>query len=225
MPFLPGGGYPVAMPSTLVHLGFACLVAAALLADDFDERALAVVLGVVLLPELDTFLGLWFAGAHRAYLHNVWVVLVPVALLLWDVRLRARSAVRGRWGRRGVRVAWVALLALAATQILLDAFYNGVNLLWPLHDAFVDLSGRAYLSDREGFVQTFIEVGDPERSVRGTTDDVHYRTGVDPAPPGESAADAERRFMLAETGPLFLLMVTGYVAAGIRLRRARRGAT
>lgn len=209
------------MPSTVVHLGFAALLAVALLDEEFDRQALGVVFIAVLLPEIDTFLGIWFAGAHRAFLHNVWVILVPGLVLLWDGWLRDRSYIRRRWGSRGVRIAWVSVFAVAVAQIGLDLVFNGVNLLWPIHDAFYDLSGRAYLSTDAGFVQTFIDLGDPSESVRGTTDDVHYRTGVDPTPPGEDASDIERRFQLAETGPLFLLMVTGYLVAGYRLVKQR----
>jgi len=54
--------------------------------------------------------------------------------------------------------------------------------------------------------------------VRGTTADVHYRTGVDPTPPGEPAdADVERRFPIADNGQLFVVMLSGYLVAGYRL--------
>lgn len=211
------------MPSTLVHLGLAALIAAALLDERFDARALAVVWIVVAVPDLDTFLGLWWDGAHRSALHNVWIVVVPAGLVWWDTRLRERSFLRDRWGDAGVRVAGVSLAALLLAQIALDAFFNGVNLFYPIHDAFIDLSGEAYLSDREGIVQTFIDVGNPTESVRGTTDDVHYQTGVDPAPPGESDADVERRFPIAGNGPLFVVMLSGYLVAGYRLVGDRLG--
>ncbi len=209
------------MPSSLVHLGFAGLLAAALLSDHYDGRSLLIVCGVVLLPELDTFLGLWFAGAHRAYLHNLWIVLVPAALLWWDVRWREQSFLRQRWGARGVRVAGVSLLALLFAQLLLDAFFNGINLFWPVHDAFYDLDGQVLFSTDRGFVQTFIDLANTEESVRGTTADTHYQTGVDPAPPGESDAGAEREFYLVNSGPLFVVTIAGACAAGYRLWEQR----
>ncbi|MFP4590751.1 MAG: metal-dependent hydrolase [Halobacteriales archaeon] len=209
------------MPSTVVHLGLAALIAAALLDDRFDGRALAVVLLAVAIPDLDTVLGLWWDGAHRAVLHNLWVVALPALALVLDTRLRRRSWLRGRWGDRGVRVAWVALVATLLAQIALDAFFNGANLLYPVHDAFIDLSGEVYVSNREGLVQTFVDLGDPEGAVRGTTEDVHYRTGVDPAPRGESDAGHERRFPIADDGMLFVVMASGYLVAGYRLLAGR----
>ncbi len=212
------------MPSTLVHLGLAALIAAALLDERFDVRALAVVWIVVVVPEIDTFLGLWWDGAHRAVLHNVWVVVLPAVALWWDTRWRSRSTVHDRWGTDGIRLAWVSLVALLLAQIALDAFFNGVNLFYPVYNAFIDLSGEVYLSDQDGLVQTIIELEDPESVVRGDTDEVHYSTGVDPAPPGASDADAERIFPIAMDGPLLVVMACGYLVAGYRLVHDRHGA-
>lgn len=199
------------MPSLFVHLGFAALLAAALLSDHFDWRALLVVFIVVSLPELDTFVGLWFDGAHRAMLHNVWIVIVPLGVLAWDVQFREYSFIRERWGARGVRVGWVSLLALGIAQLLLDAFYNGANLFWPVHDSFIDLSGEALYSTERGFVQTFVDFSEPESISRGTTNDTHYRTGVDPG------GYQDREFYIAERGELFLLTIVGFLTAAIRL--------
>lgn len=199
------------MPSTFVHLGFGALLATALLSEHFDWRALSVVLIIVALPDLDTVLGLWMDGAHRAVLHNVWVVLVPAVVLTWDIHLRERSYVRERWGARGVRIGWVSLVSLAIAHIALDAFYNGVNLFWPVYDAFIDLNGQLIYSSEEGLVQTFVELGDDGSTVRGTTDDVHYRTGVDP---GDHPV---REFHLIQRAELFVIALGGFAAAGYRL--------
>lgn len=203
------------MPSAVIHLGIAGLIAAALLSKHFDTRAVAVVWGVVLIPEIDVILGLWFDGAHRAYMHNIWIVVIPAVALWWDVRVRNRSFVRERWGDWGVRVSGVALVALLFGHILLDAFYNGVNLFWPIHDAFYDLDGELQYSTTDGFIQTFIDLSDPDASVRGTTDDTHYRTGIDPAPPGETAE--ERTFFLLNNGSLAILALTGFLVTAYRL--------
>lgn len=206
------------MPSTLVHLGLGALIAAALLSDHYDWRALVIVLAVVAFPDIDTLLGWWFDGAHRAYLHNIWIVVIPAAALYWDVNVRDESFVKTRYGEWGVRVSWVSLVALLFAHILLDAFYNGVNLFWPVYDAFIDLSGRVYYSTEEGIVQTFIVFEEPTKSVRGTTADTHYRTGFDPVPPGETAeVDVVREFPIAERGTLFVVMITGYLVAAYRL--------
>lgn len=210
------------MPSLLVHLGVGALIAAALLSRHYDWKALAVVLAVVALPDLDTIIGIWVTGAHRTVLHNIWIVVIPAALLAWDVGIREESTVRTRFGDRGVRIGWVSLVALAVGHILLDAFYNGVNLFWPLHDTFYDLSGSLIYSTDRGFVQTFVDVSNPEAMARGTTEDVHYRTGVDPAGPGESPDDLERIFYLINSGELLVLTIAGYLIAGYRLLEVHR---
>lgn len=213
------------MPSTVVHLGFAALIAAALLSDHYDRRALAIVLVIAAVPDIDTFLGFWMDGAHRSVLHNVWVVVIPAIVLGWDVHLRQRSFVRRRWGSWGVRVGWVSLVAMLFGHVLLDTFHNGANVLWPLYDGFIDLDGELLLSNQEGIVQTFVDLSEPETNVRGTTNTTHYSTGIDPAPATGSSSGGttstpepppERRFPLADTGELFVLAVTGYAVAGLR---------
>ena len=208
------------MPSTVVHVGFGALVAAALLSTHFDRRSLLVVLGVTAFPDLDTFFGFVWTGAHRAAFHNVILPLAVFAVIFWDVRFRDDSYVLSRWGARGYRLASVAVLGgWLVAGVLLDAFHNGANLLFPLHDEFIDLSGHLFLSNERGVVQTFISfdgfsIAD-EHSV-GTTADTHYYTGVDPGP--DAPEDAERLFPVFDTAELALLAVTGYIVAAFRLR-------
>lgn len=210
------------MPSLLVHLGVGALIAAALLSDHYDWRSLVIVLAVVALPDLDTILGLWITGAHRTVFHNIWIVLIPAVLLAWDVHARDTSYVRDRFGSRGVRIGWVSLVALLFGHILLDAFYNGVNLFWPLHDSFYDLSGHLRYSTEHGIIQTFVELSDPASMSRGTTETVHYRTGVDPVGSGRSPADVERVFHLVNSGELLIVTLIGFLVAGIRLVEGSR---
>jgi hypothetical protein len=211
------------MPSTVVHVGFAALIATALLGAWFDRRALIAVLAITAFPDLDTFLGFVWTGAHRTALHNLVLPLVVSGVIFWDVRFRDDSYVLSRWGAHGYRVASVAVLGgWLVAGVLLDAFHNGANLLFPLHDEFIDLSGHLYLSNERGVVQTFISfdgfgVAD-EHSV-GTTADTHYYTGVDPGP--DAPEDVERIFPVFDTAELALLSVTGYVAAAFRLRESR----
>ncbi|WP_290814581.1 metal-dependent hydrolase [Halovivax sp.] len=217
------------MPSTVVHVGLAGLMGAALLGDEFDTRAILVVMAVTAVIDLDTVIGIYWEGTHRAALHNVFVVIVPAAVLYWDVELREESFVRDRWGEYGYRVAWVSLLTLFVAHILLDAFYNGVNLFWPLHDQFYDLSGKLYVSDRDGLVQTFVEfstANDGTRTLaestdRGTTDDTHYSTGFDPGPDADE--ETERIFPIAYSGELFVVALAGYLTVGIRIWEGLRG--
>lgn len=218
------------MPSTVVHVGFAALLGVALLGDRVTPRAVLLVMAAAALPDLDTVLGLWVTGAHRTVLHNLVLPAFLLGILLWDVHWRETSYVLARWGRDGYRVAWVSVVGgWLVAQVLLDAFFNGANLLWPLYDQFIDLSGQFYLSDRDGLVQTFIELergtnGEGLRigadHVRGTSRDFHYSTGVDPGP--GFPPDVERRFPIASQGTLFVIAVAGYLAAAFRLWEARQ---
>lgn len=211
------------MPSTVVHVAVAGLIGVALLGDRFDAKAILVVMVVTAVIDLDTLIGIYFPGTHRAAFHNIWIVLVPGALLVWDVKFRERSYVLDRWGEYGYRVGWVTLVAVLFGHILLDAFYNGVNLFWPVYDRFLDLSGKMIITDQRGFVQTFIEFesGDDGTSVadstaRGTTEDTHYSTGFDPTR-DEPPEDVERIFPIASSGELFIITVAGYLSVGYRL--------
>ena len=214
------------MPSVLVHVAFAGLLGTALLGDRFSARAIGVVMVATASIDSDTLIGLLAPGAHRTLFHNVWIVLVPAALLYWDVAVRQSSVVRERWGADGVRVAWVSLVTVLFAHVLLDAFYNGVNLFWPLRDRFLDLSGKLLVSDQRGVVQTFVEFdaaegGVDESTVRGTSTDTYYSTGFNPAP-GEPTADAERTFPIAGTGERLVLVVASFLTVGVRILETER---
>jgi len=198
------------MPSTVVHLAFGALLAAALLGDQFDRRALAVVLVVVALPDLDSFLVVTDAG-HRTVLHNVWLAVLPGVALWADLR-REESFVRERWGPRGVRIAWVSLVAYLFAHLGLDLADGYVNLFWPIHDQFYTLDGSLELSDREGIVNTFGTDGLPLLEARGTTTEQQITTGVDP---GEGTT--ERVFPVARGGWQLVLLVVGTLVTAARL--------
>ena len=215
------------MPSTVVHVGLAGMMGVALLGEEFDTKAIVIVMAAVALVDLDTLIGIYFEGTHRAALHNFFVVLIPGLILLWDVKLGEESYILTRWGEYGYRVAWVSLVTVLFAHILLDAFYNGVNLFWPAHDRFYDLSGELLISDQRGLVQTFVELETEgasttvaDSTARGTTDDTHYRTGFDPAR-GEAPVDVEREFHLAESGELFIVAVAGYLTVAYRIVEGR----
>jgi len=212
------------VPSTVVHVAFAGLLGAALLDDAFDMRSILFVMGSSALLDLDTLIGIVVPGTHRAALHNLWIVLVPAAVLLWDGAVREESLVRERWGDAAPRITWVTLAALLIAHVLFDAFFNGVNLFWPLHDRFYDLSGTLLVSDQRGLVQTFVELessGVAESTTRGTTENTHYRTGFDPTR-SEPATGVERIFPIAATGERFVLTVAGFVAVFVRVLEERR---
>jgi len=196
------------MPSTVVHLAFAGLVATALLGGAFDRRALAVVLLVVAVPDLDSFL-LGPAG-HRTVLHNIWIPLVGLALVWLDSR-RAESLVRERWGAWGVRVLWVSLVCYLFAHVALDLADGWINLFWPLHDQFYSLDGSLELSSDRGIVQTFSDGGLPLLEAQGATESVEITTGVDP---GEG--QTERLFPVFRAGWQLVLFLVGTTVTAAR---------
>jgi len=127
-------------------------------------------------------------------------------------------------GTYGHCVAWTTLAALLFAHVLFDAFFNGVNLFWPVHDRFYDLSGSLLITDQRGLVQTFVELnpgGVAESTARGTTENTHYRTGFDPTR-DEPATGVERIFPVAATGERFVLTVAGLTAVLVRIVEDRR---
>lgn len=217
------------MPSTLVHLALGGVIAAALLGSAFDRRSLLVVLAVVAAPDLDSFIALVSVAGHRTVLHNYVIPAVVAGALLVDLRVRERSFVRERWGDRGVRIAWVSLVALVFAGIGLDFVDHGVNPLWPLHDQFYVLDGKFELSDQRGIVQTFVDL-DPKTGhvgprSRGTSQQVNISTGIDPNPGGvgggpdpDTVEDPERLFPIVRHGWQLAVLVTGTVVTAARLR-------
>lgn len=200
------------MPGTVVHLAFSGMIAAALLGGAFDRRSLLVVLGVTAFPDLDAFLALVTVVGHRALLHN-FVIPAGLALLLWvDTRVRPDSLFRERWGPRGIRIAWVSVLAYAVSSVGLDLVNGVVNPLWPVHDQFYMLDGKLELSDQRGIVQTFVDLSSEESVAEaegvGSTQDVNLSTGIDPDPSGEET-DPERIFPVVRAGWELLLLLVG----------------
>jgi len=210
------------MPSTVVHVAFGALVATALLRV-FDARTLAVVCAFAALPDVDTFLGVWIPGGHRAILHTAVLPAVLGALVYWDAR-RSDSWLRARFGPNGPHVAAVGVLALLFGGILPDLMTNGVNLLYPVHDRFYTFSGTIELSSTRGFVQTFVDLGDAPSgggTVGGTTENTHYYTGVD-LERGADPANAERVFPVVSSGLQLVVVLTAAAGVAGRFREAKR---
>lgn len=218
------------MALTLVSAAVGALLAAALLGDAFDRRAVAVVVAAAVIPSLDAAASLVVPGATNALLHAVWAPLLVGGLLYWDtVRRPARaSALRARFGRRGVRVAWVALASFLVAGIGSALFAGeGAALLYPLEDARYVVRGRLVFSTREGVVQTFLALGAegpgilPLERVGGTVaDPVASWVNPDGRPGLESGADREFRFV--DGG--WQLVVVAAAAATLAVRfRGRDG--
>ncbi|PSQ13005.1 hypothetical protein BRC93_00460 [Halobacteriales archaeon QS_5_70_15] len=220
------------MPSTVVHVGFALLLAAALLGPAYDRRALVVVAGAVAFVDLDAFVALVVPNTHRAAFHTLLLPLAVGTYLYADTRLAQRSTVRERWGDRGVRVAWTALVAVLVSGIGLDLFTaGGVNPLYPLFDQFYAFTGSVKWSSAEGFVQTFVEVRPPDTDGstggggtvdvggRGSTREYRVDTAVDPTE-GPEDPGVERVVPVAYAGWQTTLVASGAVVTALKLRWA-----
>jgi hypothetical protein len=209
------------MPSTIVHVAIAGLLACALLGAAFGGRSLAVVLGATILIDFDVFLGWFVLGAHRAAFHTLLLPLIAGVLLYYDARVRDRSWLRERWGESASRVAGVTLVTVVVAGIGPDLVTNGANLLYPLHDQFYAFDGRLRFSTERGFLQTFVEAD----AARGSTATQQYFTGVDPNPKQTGTSNVtettERVFLIVDSGLQLLLVVAGAVTTGWRLWETR----
>jgi inner membrane protein len=212
------------MPSTVVHLAFAGILAAAVLGDAFSRRSLTVVFAVVIFADLDVFVGLAVPGAHRAAFHTLLIPVVAGGLLYSDLR-RDRPWLTDRFGGRAPRVAWVSLLAFTFAAVGLDLFTTwGANPFYPLHDQFYSVDGTLEYSTQRGLVQTFVEIGtDPVSDgtgtqALGTTDSYHVNSGVDPTA-GREPETVDRVFPVAQSGWQLLLVLTSPVVLWARARQ------
>ena len=216
------------MAPTLVNAAFGALLGAALLGAAFDRRSVAVVVAAAVLPDLDAVASLAVPGATNALLHAVWLPLTAGVVLYWDTRLRDASRFRERAGWRGVRVAWVALAAFLVAGVGPDLFGSeGVNLLYPLGDAYYLVSGGFLFSTEDGIVQTFVSVGAGGPGVLpletlGTTDSYAIPTFINPdGRPGLSLG-AERELHLVRTGWQLVVVAAATSLLAIRFRRGGR---
>lgn len=208
------------VPSTVVHVAIGGIVAVGLLGAEFDRWSVLVVLGAAALPDLDTILGLWIRGGHRAVLHNLVLPTVVGVLLVADAR-NPDGVIRTAYGDRGVRVAGVALAAFVVAGVLPDLMVNGVNVFYPIHDRFYTLDGKLVLSDQRGIVQTFVELGSQGHTVGGTTANTHYYTGIDPSA-GADDPSTERVFPVVTSGfRLLVVCLSGFLLAA-RFRERQR---
>jgi hypothetical protein len=207
------------MPSTLVHLALAGLLAAGLLGAAFDRRALVVVALATIVPDLDAFAGFVIPGGHRAVLHTLLIPIAGSLLLAYDTRYRPTSWLRTRFDAAAVPVVWVALLAFAVAGVGLDLVVGGANPFYPLHDQFYRLNGKLVYSTQRGLVQTFVELAPSgvEAQSLGSTGEVHVSSGVDPSR-GAEPANVDRVFPVVRSGWQLLLLATSAAVVGARLR-------
>ena len=210
------------MAPTLVNAAVGVLLAAALLGAAFDRRAVVIVVAAAVLPDLDAVASLVVPGATNALFHTLWLPLVAGVVLYWDTTLRDASWLRDRAGWYGVRVAWVALAAFVVAGVGPELFgREGVNLLYPLHDAYYHVRGRLVFSTQEGIVQTFVALSAEGPGILpfqspGTTASYAIPTWVNPdGRPGLSLG-AERELYLVRSG--WQAVVVASAAAVIAVR-------
>lgn len=211
------------MPSSvLASVALGGILAAALLGSAFNRQTLVAVLVAAAIPDLDAIAALAVPGAHNALLHTLLIPLTAAALLYYDTSVRKCSWVRERYDWKGVRTAWVALAAYTFAIGLDMCNIEGANVLYPLHDQFYSIVGRAEITNKQGFVQTYVRVnGDGFPPIkpgyaRGATGE--YR----PAPPLVAAKDGG--FVpVVHSGWQFLLLVTSAAVLTARLRLGTAG--
>ena len=206
------------MPSLVVHLALAGVLAAALLGEELDGRALGVVFVATTIPDLDVFAGFVIPGGHRSVLHNVWIPLTGAGVLYYDTRVRDSSVVLDRWGQRGIDIGWVAIVAYVIAGIGLDLLY-GVNPLYPIHDQFYKLSGELVYSTQRGIVQTFVDLGNQGLGSSGEVG--HVSSGVDPSE-GAEPETVDRVFPVARAGWELFVTLTSMIVLTLRLAWNRR---
>ncbi len=160
------------MPSIIVHAAVGAVIGRAILGDDFDEWALLAVVTAAIFPDVDMFLEIWFPGAHRTVLHNIWIVVIPALIMFYLVYVRDTDFFERHWGPEGERVVWTCIFVIAFAHIGLDLVESGVNLFWPVYDQFFFLTGVFVISTETGVEQSFI--GEEAEWKLGTVEDRRY---------------------------------------------------
>ena len=105
------------MPSIGLHLALTLFFLAACLTDD-DLKPALILLPFGLLSDLDSYI-----GVHRATLHNLFVLFVPLLVMIVLKWLKI-TTIKDRY--------FVFASLLLAFHIFLDAFFNGVFLFYPV---------------------------------------------------------------------------------------------
>ena len=105
------------MPSIGLHLAVTLIIIASLLKDDELKPAL-LLLPFGLISDLDSYV-----GVHRATLHNLFIIALPLLVLLANKRVQI-TVLKDRY--------FIFASILLGLHICLDAFYNGVFLLYPI---------------------------------------------------------------------------------------------
>ena len=207
------------MAPTLVNVAVGVLLGIALLGPAFDRRSLTAVALAAAVPDLDAALSLLVPGATNAALHSLFIPVVAAGLLYWDTELRARSAVRTRYGWDGVRVGWVVVAVYAVAGIGLDLFAGSVAVLYPLSDRYLAITGHFVLSTQDGVVQSYVQFGDGWLGLHspGMTDSHHVATWINPTPGTDTPAGVERRLRIVDAGWQAVIVLSALAAIPARV--------
>jgi hypothetical protein len=225
------------VPSTLVHVSLALLLASGLLGPEFDVRSVLVVAAATALPDLDVALEPVVSGAHRSVGHTFLLPAILVVALAVDVRRGPDSLLRRRYGDRGVTLAGTAVVCLFGAGIVPDLVVGGINALYPIHDTFYTVDGRLFYSTDRGWVQTFVDLSPDDPQPQRTTSNFDFRTvldaeatlGIEQSGGGGGGGSGEsqrveRLFPVAMTGFRAWLLPLAAFVTGTRLWRTRRAA-
>jgi hypothetical protein len=106
------------MPGPVIHVGIA-LIALLLYFDDRNRKYVLLLLPFAVLPDLDHFAPFY---APREMLHNVFLLLPPLAIALYGLKTKNNVLYS------------IALMAgfLLFSHLVLDFFNGGIALLYPL---------------------------------------------------------------------------------------------
>lgn len=205
------------MPSTLVHMAIGALLGAAMLDEKLDKWAVLALMLAAMLPDVDSFISIFYPGMHRTLLHNLFfpaLVFLPIFL---DLQ-RENSFIEREWGEHAAHVMLACFVALTFAGIGLDAVGSGANLVWPVQDQYYHVSGVLVYEMPGGWENTLM---DPDSSGRGSTGEMYYGTAVDPERPHGVDIGSQRRFPFFGNGMQLLFSMAAFLVVGYRLRSAR----
>jgi hypothetical protein len=148
------------MPSIGLHLALTLFFLASCLKDD-DFKPSLFLLPFGLLCDLDSFI-----GVHRATLHNLFIIFIPLLAMIICNRLNLN--IKGKY--------FIFASLLLAFHIFLDAFYNGVFLFYPFSEQSYDLEFWFGLKET-GLSALFMWI------VPGKVDEIVYVTNPSPGVP------------------------------------------
>lgn len=203
------------MPSTVVHVSFALIIACALIPNNrFTIKSLLIVALPVMFLDSDAFFYIVEEGLHRALFHNIIIPSVIVAILLYDISIRDESYIGRKFNSsHAMSLIITSYTAVVIAGLGLDFADTGVNLFWPIHDQFYTLEGKFILSSENGIVQTFSEFG----TEKDTTDSVVYNTPINPSSSGENSGT----YPIAYKAWQLILIITSGILVSIKMVRAK----